>query len=91
MEMLKSGDKAYFDAYMFGCIPCKVLSITRDNYTPSIIHAEVKLTASRGEFNTYKRGGAITTTATWVYPRKSVHYRSGIAHVWKYGIKVDAE
>lgn len=70
MRTLKTGCKAYLDAFLFGCIPCVVVSIG-DRVT-------VKITASRGQYDTYKRGEMIETGTSAVFPRECLRARGRI-------------
>lgn len=69
---LKTGTKAYFDALYFGLIPCVVVSVGDA--------VKVKLTASRGQFDTYKRGEIVETTALHVFPRVALRGRTILAY-----------
>lgn len=62
---LATGCKAYFETKGFGMIPCIVVTVK--GYS-----VRAKLTASRGEFDTYRRGEIIETTPLHCFPRKCV-------------------
>lgn len=75
---LKTGCKAYYDAFLFGVIPCVVVSVGE--------RVQVRLTASRGQFDTYQRGEVIETTLSMVFPREAYHFRGYKGHVSAYDI-----
>jgi hypothetical protein len=81
--VLETGCKAFYDAYLFGLIPCKVLSVESSD------KIRVQLTASRGQYDTYKRGEIIETNHQSAIPRSAAHLRSGKYRIRSYETKLD--
>ena len=77
---LKSGMLAYVDSLHSGLIPCKVLSIYRDEEHAYPI-VKVRITKDIGMYQTYKRGEVLSFTPYIVVPRKAVYRpRSACGH-----------
>lgn len=79
---LERGCLAYYDAFCFGLVPCKVLRVY-PNY-----RVKIQLTANRGRFDTYKRGEVIETQCSVVVPRDAVRIRDGKYRIRKYDIQI---
>lgn len=93
LPVLKSGDLAYFDAFLDGLIPCKVVSIRSVHVRGSEPHCDVtfKLTKS---VRAWKRGEVLTRSNLGpcpVIPRGAIRRTHlGAVRIGLYNIQADA-
>jgi hypothetical protein len=88
--ILTAGSKAYFDSFLNGLIPCKVLAVRESKIELShsdvpLIRVQFKLTAARGP---YKRGEVLDASNNFVVPRGAVYLRSGQYRIGFYRTEV---
>lgn len=85
---LRAGALAYFDSFVAGLVPCKVLSIKGESAECARSDQEVtlKLTAARGP---YKRGEIMQSSALWVAPRDAIRRTKYSARITAYAVECD--
>ena len=87
METLRIGDKAFYDSYYAGLVPCKVVAIT-GTAGPAGLQQRVTCitTARRGP---YKRGEKIETFGLHAVPRRAVVVRGGQYRIRAYNVETN--
>jgi hypothetical protein len=70
--VLKAGDKAFYEAYGYGKLPCKVIEIKGKEGLPSVSQrVRVRLTIYKPKAG-FEPGDEVTTFCFRVFPRETI-------------------
>ncbi len=87
MNLLKSGDLAYFDSFA-GLIACRVQTITGTSGVASTAQT-IRFRITSAGNNAYKRGEIMETSGLHVVPRNAVHRVGYFFRIRGYQVECD--